>query len=87
VPSRGEGERDGPPDPRVAARYNGLLSFQLAAPPVGLDTVVGFGLHLLLEAGVLVHLGLLRVLRLRVLLGRVLLGVLVLSHFGRPFRS
>src|SRR5918994_2109885 len=78
----GEGERDGPSYTGVAARYDGLLAFQLAAPPVGLEAVVGLGLHLPIEAGVLVHLGLLRVLRLRVLLPRVLFRVLVFGHSG-----
>src|SRR5215218_227513 len=80
----GEGERDGPPDARVTAGYDRLLALELAAALVGLDAVVGLGGHILLEAGVPVHLGLHRILRLWILLGRVLLGVLVLCHRDRP---
>src|SRR5215211_2918745 len=83
----GEGERDGPSDARVTARDDCLLAFELAAALVGLDAVVRPGLHLLLQAGVLVPLVLFGILGLRILLRRVLLGVLILCHPNRPSGS
>ncbi len=80
----GEGERDRPSDARVAACDDGLLALELAAASVGFFPVVWLGFHLLLQAGMLVHLALLRVLRLRVLLLRVLLPVLVFWHPDLP---
>src|SRR5215204_5043662 len=70
-----EGERDGPSDTRVAARYDGLLTLEPAGAAVGLVAVVGLWLHLRLEARVLQLL--FAEVGLRVLRRRILLGVLV----------
>src|SRR5215211_3805440 len=80
----GEGWCDRPPDTRVATVYDGFLALQPAAAPLGIDTIVWFGPHLLLQTRMLIHLGLLRVLRLRILPGRVLLGVLTFRHVVIP---
>ena len=71
----GEGEGDGPTDTRVAAGYDRLLALEPAGAAVGIVAVVGLGLHLRLEAGVLKVL--FAEVRLRVLRRRVLLGVLI----------
>src|ERR687897_70683 len=71
----GKGERDGPPNARVTARYDRLLAFEPAGAAVGFVAVVGLWLHLRLEAGVLKVL--FAEVRLRVLCSRVLLGVLI----------
>src|SRR5215218_1992600 len=60
---------------RVAAGYDGLLALEPAGATVGLVAVVGLGVHLRLEAGVLEVL--FSEVRLRVLRRWVLLGVLV----------
>src|SRR5215218_10330444 len=60
---------------RVAAGYDGLLALEPAGAAVGLVAVVGLGVHLRLQAGVLEVL--FAEVGLRVLGRRVLLGVLV----------
>jgi hypothetical protein len=71
----GEGKGHGPPDPRVAAGDDGLLALEPAGAAVGIVAVVGLGLHLRLEAGVLEVL--FAEVRLGVLRRGILLGVLV----------
>src|SRR5215217_8687680 len=60
---------------RVAAGYDGLLALEPAGAAVGVVAVVGLGVHLRLEAGMLEVL--FAEVRLRVLCRGVLLGVLV----------